>query len=114
MIYANSLKAPKNKVIWGCAYSTNNTEKTMALRKKPVKGIIKDSNFYELKKNGEPKKSGVVHMSARDYADTETECIELYNQKVQKQIDFLHKLADSCKEDLIEIEHIENTSVQGE
>lgn len=93
-----------DKVIWACAYSTNNTEKSMATRRKPVQGIIKDRKFYELNKKGEIKKSSAVSIYAREYTDTEQECIELYNKLAQRQIDFLKKLAEKCEADLINVE----------
>lgn len=92
---------PKNKEIWACAYSTNNTEKSMALRKKPVKGMVQGELFYEMGKNGKIKKSSPVSDSSRSYADTEEECIEMYNEKVNYQIKTLEGLIEKCREDLI-------------
>lgn len=97
---------PLNTEIWACAYSTNNTEKSMALRKKPVKGIIKQDGFYdyffEYKKDGKTlKKSGAIKHTGRQYADTYEECVELYNTLVDKQITVLQELFDKCMDDYI-------------
>jgi len=94
-------KPPINVEIWGCAYSTNNTEKTMALRKKPVKGIIKeDGRFYEFKKDSKTlKESGVINYTSRYYADTKEECVEIYNSLIDKQVSFLRSLLDKCIDD---------------
>lgn len=101
----NSGNAPMGVPIWGCAYSTNDSEKTMGLIKEPVLGIIKREGlrvyFYELKKNGELKTSGRVYSSSRAYADTLEESIEVYNQKVDNQIKLLQGLIDKCAEDKI-------------
>ena len=37
--YYNYENITENKEIWSCAYCTNNTEKSMYLKKKPVKII---------------------------------------------------------------------------
>lgn len=93
--------------VWGCAYSTNNTEKSMALKKKPVFGIVKttapykEEGFYELNKQGEPIKSSKVSLYARKYADTYEESVIMYNVSVQKQIDFLNGLIEDCESDKI-------------
>ncbi|HSQ89790.1 hypothetical protein [Romboutsia sp.] len=95
------MDVPKKKEVWACAYSTNNTEKSMALRKTPVRGIVDGGLFYEIGKTGKIKKSGSVSAYARSYADTEEECIEIYNSKVNNQITFLEKLIEECKSNLI-------------
>ena len=95
--------------IWACAYKTNNTEKGMALKKKPVYGIVKIKSsdywygayFYELNKIGNPIKSSRVSIHAREYSDTKEESTKIYNELVQKQIDFLNDLIDDCKKDFI-------------
>lgn len=106
MIY-DYYTVPKDKPIWACAYETNDTEKGMALKKLPVKGIVtKGYNyhyFYELNKKGEIKKSGKVHSCSRKYADTYEECVELYNSLVKEQICLLENLLNSCYNDKIRI-----------
>ena len=101
----NSSNAPIDVPIWGCAYSTTDSEKSMSLKKEPVLGMIKiyygRKYFYELKKNGEIKPSSKVYHYSRSYADTLEECIEVYNKKVDNQIKFLQGLIDKCIEDKI-------------
>lgn len=103
MLYTSS-NAPRDRDVWAFAYSTNNTEKSMALKKKPVLGRVVGTGwgakFYEYKRNGELKKT-CVSASARDYADTEQEAIETYNQHVNFQIGRLQDLINQCVEDLI-------------
>lgn len=111
MKYYSSSDAPKDTVIWGCAYTPNNyvsynswnkeAKKTMALVKKPVKGMIKGRYFYELKKNGEIKKNPEVYATSRVYADTFKESYEMFKELVKKQIKHLEGLIEICKEDLI-------------
>lgn len=100
------------QVVWGCAYCTNNTEKSMAFKKKPVLGVVslkekagrwsRDGVFYESRKDGQPKKSSGVNLYARHYANTEEESREIYNGLVQNQIDLLQRLIDDTKSDFIE------------
>lgn len=103
MKYTNK-NVPRGVVVWACAYSTNSTEKSMAKRKKPVRGIVQKNSwkdlFVEIKKNGELK-SGSVSVDARDYADTEEECIEMYNKSIMEQIEKLEKLKQDCINDFI-------------
>lgn len=64
----------EDTVVWGYAYSTNNTEKSMGLICKPVKGIIVVNHlnlwsrnmFHELKKDGTPKRTN-VRVYSREY-----------------------------------------------
>ena len=109
MIYMSD-NVPLNTVVWACAYSTNDSEKSMALRKEPVQGKViqtnrgggwRDKEFFEIKKNGELKKSSRVYADSRRYADTYEECIELYNSLVNNQINRLKALIAKCEEDLI-------------
>lgn len=92
-------------IVWAYAYSTNSTEKSMALKKEPVKGVIKnDKNtyyFYEFKKNGELKKSSRVYLSSRSYALTEEDAIKEYNEDVMRQVRFLDDLKERCMKDLV-------------
>ena len=99
---------PRGKEIWACAYSTNGTEKSMALKKQPVLGMVideentwKGAKFYEIGKNGKIKKSSGVNVSARVYADTFEECVIEYNARVQYQIDFLEALKKRCLDDML-------------
>ncbi len=99
MIY-NYQNVPTDTVIWACAYTTNNSEKGMLTFKKPVRGIVRDRKFYELKKNGGTKSISVSYY-ARSYADTEGECIEVYNKMVKRQINWLKYMIEQHEQDLI-------------
>lgn len=80
---------PLNTPIWACAYNVNNDTSHKYLIKKPVLGIAGEYNpryFYELKKDGTPKKSSKVYCTSREYADTYEECVELYNSLIDKEI----------------------------
>ena len=106
----------ENTKCWGFAYNTNNTEKTMATRCKPVLGMIvihqsfgtfsyTRSMFHELKKNGEPKLTN-VRATSRQYADCEEDAIERYNELVEYQVQFLLGLVEKALDDKIDIETI--------
>jgi len=105
MKYYNFIQAPLNTPLWGCAYETTDSEKRLSLKKEPVKGIIVIEYgyrfFYELKKNGEIKKSSKVYSSSRIYADTLEESIEMYNEKIDSQIQFLEGLIQNCVKDKV-------------
>ncbi len=96
---------PINKIVWACAYQTNNTEKSMGLKKKPVRGIVTCEfgrrYFYEVNKKDEKIESKVVKSISRRYADTEEECKEIYNSLINAQISFLFALIADCQEDFI-------------
>lgn len=90
---------------WACAYETNDTEKSMGLRAKPVLGVVKlegtDFKFYPYGKNGTPLKSKKINLSGRVYAKTEQESIEVYNFFVDEQIALLEELLANAKADRI-------------
>ena len=92
---------PVNQPIWACEYQTTNTEKTMGLKKKPVRGMIDEHGyFHEFKlKSDKLKQSGGVNYRARQYADTKEECVEIYNSLIDKQVSFLRSLLDKCIDD---------------
>lgn len=95
----------ENDEVWACAYSTTKTEKNMALKQKPVYGIIKKDGrylkFFPYNKQGKIIKSKGVGIDSRTYTRTENEAIQIYNSYVQKQIAFLEELINNCKSDLI-------------
>ncbi len=105
-------KLEEGDVVWACAYRTNNTEKSMALKQKPIQGVImknvKSSRysrnllyFVPYNAKGNPVKSKAVLVDSRTYARTEKESTVIYNRYVQHQIDFLQELLSDCKADLI-------------
>lgn len=109
----NFRELKEGDIVWACAYTTNNTEKSMALKQKPIQGVImklerkgsyysrKELSFVPYNAKGMPVKSRAVLSCSRTYARTEREAAIIYNQKVQKQIAFLNGLIDECKQDLI-------------
>lgn len=111
--YIKSSDLKEGDEVWACAYMTNNTEKSMALKQKPVLGVImevdrksswstrKRLSFVPYNASGKPIKSKAVLVNSRVYARTEVEAIALYNKAVQRQVDFLQKLMDECKADFI-------------
>lgn len=110
MAIYNYRNAPLDTELWACAYDTNNTEKSMATKREPVLGkLINDgeyygyATFYELKRNGQIKKTGKVASYSRYYADTFEECVELYNSLIDKQIEKLEQLMTNHKQNKLEV-----------
>ena len=106
MKYLDYKSAPKNKPIYACSYRFNPDTINRAVRCKPVRGILKTdacgyTDFIELRLDGGLKKYGKVHASLRVYADTEAECIELYNDSVKRRIIKLNELAEVAEYDYI-------------
>ena len=106
MKYLDYNSAPKNKPIYACSYRFNLDTIHNAVKRKPVKGILKTdpcgyTDFIELRLDGGLKKYGKVHASLRVYADTEAECIELYNDSVKRRIFKLKELAEVAEYDYI-------------
>lgn len=86
---------PKDKDIWAFAYKED--ERALNLMCKPVKGIIKeDEYFYEYKVNGKDLKKNGVTIYARFFADTYEEAVDGFNKLVRTRIESLkeeiHKL----------------------
>lgn len=106
MKYLDYKSAPQNKPIYACSYRYRADTIHNAVRRKPVKGILKTDacgyvDFIELKLDGGLKKFDRVHASLRVYADTEAECIELYNDAVKRRISELQKLVELAESDYI-------------
>lgn len=103
--YVSYRNVVENEEYWACAYMTNNSEKTMALRQKPVLGIVKKEGnryyFYPYNQKGKIVKSKKVNILARYYTKTEEDCILLYNHFVENQIVLLEHLLNETKSDLI-------------
>lgn len=113
--YYEYTKLPLNEVVWGYAYDADTTSKTVTLKKEPVQGIIvkndstrlrswrDDYFFYELSKDGKPKKSSKVRARNREYAFTKDEAIELYNERINCNARKFLDLAVFHKGNLIEM-----------
>jgi len=95
-----------NEVIFGCAFEVvmdayyYGSATYAHTYRKPVKGILKDGKFYELKKDGTPKKQGVYSHSRR-YAKTYEECVKLFNGLVEDKQRKLRILADRLETEKI-------------
>jgi hypothetical protein len=106
MIY-DKFTVPINKIIYGFAYETNNTEKGMYYKKEPILGIVVQSQhgnlkyFYEINKKHEIIKSKKVNSWSRHYADTYSEALEGYNKLIENHIKFLNELIKNHQKDLI-------------
>lgn len=105
--YQNKYNIPasaKNRPIWACAYDVDNDTGRSRLKQLPAKGIIQPGGwhetFYLLKKDGTPRSNG-VNASARYYADTYEECVEIYNELVDRRIKLLQKMIEETKEDYL-------------
>lgn len=86
-----------NKDIWAFAYKED--ERALNLMCKPVKGKIKEDNyFYEYKANGKDLKKNGVSLYARLFADTYEEAVWGFNKLVRTRIsslkDEIYKLED--------------------
>lgn len=57
--------------------------------------------FTIMKKDGTPSRSKKVFPKAREYADTEKECIKLYNSLVQKKIDYFQQRIEEAKKEFV-------------
>lgn len=106
-------KIEPNTILWACAYDKDNNCEYSHLNQKPVKGIIIRNEgdnsvklwahkvFMKLGKNGNPVKSSAVSLSARKYADTYEECVEIYNSLVDDRINHLKELIKDSENDKI-------------
>ncbi len=107
MIVKNKLK--EGDIVWACAFdidldrNTGRSDKVVHSRCKPVKGVIHNNHFHELKKSGTPKGSS-VSLWARDFADTYEECVEIYNRKIGEKINKLCGVVKELRKELIEME----------
>ena len=100
-------------LIWACDCKLTNSKEGMMLHHKPELGFLmcgKDEKHHELYKNngrigffvpigknGKPVWSRAVNIAARCYADTEAECIELYNELVDESIASMNAIVEKLK-----------------
>lgn len=98
MIEKSKLK--EGDIVWACAFNIDLDRqshfggKVVHSKQEPIKGIIHDRCFHVLKQDGTPRANGVSTYS-RDFAETEDECIDIYNRKISEKID---KLCGAIKE----------------
>ena len=94
---------------WAFAYSTTNTEKSMAIKAEPYfcEFVRPTRGYHRLElariSNGKTLTSGRVRPYSRMYADTYEEAVEAYNELVQEQIDMLNRLIESHEADKMEV-----------
>lgn len=108
-------------IVWACAFSRTDNDNSLLYHTKPVKGMLvpyRTRHQYDEFPNWKydspsyfvpfsPKKQGLtiddlawskqVSISARCYADTEDECIELYNELIDNNIAYFQQLIDEDK-----------------
>lgn len=108
-------------VVWGCAYTCSGDKESKRFFQEPIKGQFTASNrevtntaimataaqkgtyvepryFVPFKKNGiDLAWSKAVNFTARMYADTYAESVELYNDKIQEYIDWFENEVKEMK-----------------
>jgi len=87
--------------VWACAYRTTRSKESMALKERPVYGIIQNGYFYKLNKKEQIVVSSKINKHSRKYTNTKEECTELYNNMIEEQINFLRDLIYECEKDKI-------------
>jgi len=110
MKYIKKNDLPVGRKVWACAYSTNSKKEDMSLICNPVYGQIVKTRysigFVVFKKNNELRSlNSSVSVWAREYADTYEESFEIYNELVQKRIDWLNKMIEHTKSDFLKEEN---------
>lgn len=102
-------------IVWACAFQRTDNDLSLRYFSKPVKGMLVPYEYLEMcqrtpdltlespiyfipfnaKKHGTSIEdlawSKAVQLSSRCYADSEQECIDLYNQLIDEDIAFFKK-----------------------
>ena len=96
---------PLDTPIWACAYAFDNNKETMGLKQEPIQGAIHQARqmyFFPFRKGSTTEfiTSKKVHYLARVYADTQEECLALYNQLIQDKISYFLKRIKEVQKDL--------------
>lgn len=111
--YEEIRNAPVNKEIWACAYDEDNNYDYSHLRQEPVKGMIvynsgenkvrlySDKIFMKIGRGGKLVKSSSISLLSRKYADTYEECVEVYNDTIDKRIELLKEYIEKSENDKI-------------
>lgn len=107
--------------VWACAFSFTYDKESMRYSQRPVRGILACSNkevthnalmakgsdytgyFVPYGAKGKLSWSKAVSCSARKFATTEQECIEMYNDSIRGIIDSLKKQEEELESELISI-----------
>jgi len=95
--------------VWACAYDVWHFREKKLLSCKPIQGQICEITGQYSKIGFIPFKgintlranSAGVSIKAREYADTSSESIEIYNELVQKRINLLNDVICKTKFDFI-------------
>lgn len=101
--------------IYACHFKYDSTKENNRYIQEPVQGILSQYSdgsssantatihyFIPFRKNTmEPAKSRAVSISARKYADTEAECIELYNSLIHDNIEWHESEIQKLRERLM-------------
>jgi hypothetical protein len=93
-------------VVWGCAFNIDFDRQAhfgdgvTHAKQEPIKGIINNSYFYVLKKDGSPRANG-VSIYSRSFANTYEECVEIYNGKIEDKIAKLSKVVGDLLNQII-------------
>lgn len=78
----------EGSVVWAYAFKETHTKDGMRLKQKPVKGRVTGRRFIPFKKNSQTEyaMSKAIAVDSRNYADTEAEAIEGYNELISRII----------------------------
>lgn len=113
--YKDIMNIKPNTILWACAYDEDNNYEYSHLRQEPIKGIVvsnegeysvklwSDKVFMRLVRNDKPVKSSAVSLSARKYADTYEECVEIYNSLIDNRINHLKEAIKKSESDKINV-----------
>lgn len=110
-------------IVWACAFARTRDANQMLLRQEPILGMLTACNkkkeeqdvqngnvyknifyFVPFKKNCKAYSldnlawTRAVRIHSRKYATTEKECVELYNELIDEEINYHENLIDEIKE----------------
>lgn len=108
--------------VWACAFTQTSTKDAKRYFCKPVKGMLMTSNTEKRCEENKQKHtahdikyfvpfkkdcvhlawSQAVHFTARKYADSEAECISLYNSLIYDAVEFHQNIIDELFEQIVE------------
>lgn len=102
------------EIVYGCAFNIDFDRQNWYGGRvthnicKPVRGMIVKyedgypyGDFYILKRDGTPRKSGGVNTSSRHLARNYEECVEIYNQLIRDKMKKLRSIADELEKELL-------------
>lgn len=79
--------------IWGYNYRPNSNYKFKPqILRRPAKGIIRNGTFYPLNEKGEIIRSQKIKYYNLEYALTEKEATDKYNELIDKHLEILEKI----------------------